>query len=219
MTWANLAHPVLPQAESATPLNALICKLIFKSNAICETSNIQMISPSYFVSIACLNCGRLLYDPPTQIQIELYLPKYLHSDNPSQLSNPECDIRENFDTNECPNIFVSTKWHEWISEYIHINLFDTNECPNKYLYWKLHEYSNIFKYSCNFRYKYLFGHSFVSKKLIWIYSDIHSCNFVDTNIFGHSFVSKFSRMSHSDLEQGGTENISGPGIELDQQSI
>ena len=37
----------------------------------------------------------------------------------------------------------------------------------------------------------------MSKKLVWIYSDIHSCNFVDTNIFGHSFVSKFSRMSHS----------------------
>ena len=42
----------------------------------------------------------------------------------------ECDIRENFDTNECPNIFVSTKLHEWISEYIHINFCDTNECPN-----------------------------------------------------------------------------------------
>ena len=37
----------------------------------------------------------------------------------------------------------------------------------------------------------------MSKKLIWIYSDIHSCNFVETNIFGHSFVFKFSRMSHS----------------------
>ena len=37
----------------------------------------------------------------------------------------------------------------------------------------------------------------MSKKLVWIYSDIHSCNFVDTNIFGHSFISKFSRMSHS----------------------
>ena len=37
----------------------------------------------------------------------------------------------------------------------------------------------------------------MSKKLVWIYSDIHSCNFVDTNIFGHSFASKFSRMSHS----------------------
>ena len=41
----------------------------------------------------------------------------------------------------------------------------------------------------------------MSKKLIWIYSDIHSCNFVGTNIFGHSFVSKFSRMSHSALIQ------------------
>ena len=58
----------------------------------------------------------------------------------------------------------------------------------------------IFEYSCNFQYEYLFGHSFVSKKLVWIYSDIHSCNFVDTNIFGHSFVSKFSRMSHSGTE-------------------
>ena len=88
------------------------------------------------------------------------------------------------------------------------------------LVWSgLDEYSNIFEYSCNFQYKYLLGHSFVSKKLIWINSDIHSCNFVSTNIFGHSFLSKFSRMSHSDLEQGGTENISGPGIELDQQSI
>ena len=27
-------------------------------------------------------------------------------------SRSECDIRENFDTNECPNIFVSTKLHE-----------------------------------------------------------------------------------------------------------
>ena len=25
---------------------------------------------------------------------------------------PECDIRENLDTNECTNIFVSTKLHE-----------------------------------------------------------------------------------------------------------
>ena len=66
------------------------------------------------------------------------------------VSVSECDIRENFDMNECPNIFVSTKLHEWISEYIHTNFFDTNECPNKYSYWKLHEYSNIFEYSSRF---------------------------------------------------------------------
>ena len=41
------------------------------------------------------------------------------------VSVSECDIRENFDTNECPNIIVSTKLHEWISEYIHIHFFDT----------------------------------------------------------------------------------------------
>ena len=82
---------------------------------------------------------------------------------------PECDIRENFDTNECPNIFVSTKLHEWISEYIHTNFFDTNECPNKYSYWKLHEYSNIFEYSSRF---YTLTHSptnvrIYSYKQIW----------------------------------------------------
>ena len=34
-----------------------------------------------------------------------------------------------FDTNEYPNIFVSRKWHERISEYIRMNFFDTNEYP------------------------------------------------------------------------------------------
>ena len=82
---------------------------------------------------------------------------------------PECDIRENFDTNECPNIFVSTKLHKWISEYIHTNFFDTNECPNKYSYWKWHEYSNVFEYSSRF---YTLTHSptnvrIYSYKQIW----------------------------------------------------
>ena len=82
---------------------------------------------------------------------------------------PECDIREILYTNECPNIFVSTKLHEWISEYIHTNLFDTNECPNQYSYWKLHEYSNIFEYSSRF---YTLTHSptnvrIYSYKQIW----------------------------------------------------
>ena len=81
----------------------------------------------------------------------------------------ECDIRENFDTNECQNIFVSTKLHEWLSEYIHTNFFDTNECPNKYSYWKLHEYSNIFEYLSRF---YTLTHSptnvrIYSYKQIW----------------------------------------------------
>ena len=39
----------------------------------------------------------------------------------------ECDIRMDFDTNEYPNIFVSRKWHERISEYIRIKiLIQTN---------------------------------------------------------------------------------------------
>ena len=83
-----------------------------------------------------------------QTSIELILPSFLYS---YHLATADAfiagacktDIRENFDTNECPNIFVSTKLHEWLSEYIHTNFFDTNECPNKYSYWKLHEYSNI----------------------------------------------------------------------------
>ena len=35
-------------------------------------------------------------------------------------SAPECDIRENLDTNEYPNIFESKNLHERISEYIRI---------------------------------------------------------------------------------------------------
>ena len=35
-------------------------------------------------------------------------------------SATECDIRENFDTNEYPIIFVSQNLHEWMSKYIHI---------------------------------------------------------------------------------------------------
>jgi len=83
----------------------------------------------------------------------------------------ECDIRMGFDTNEYPNIFVSRKWHERISEYIRMIFFlteqiseyirinilirtniriysypknDTNEYPNKYSDQK---YSNIRIYS------------------------------------------------------------------------
>ena len=86
-----------------------------------------------------------------------------------QCIEAECDIREILSTNECPNIIVSTKLHEWISEYIHTNLFDTNECPNQYSYWKLHEYSNIFEYSSRF---YTLTHSptnvrIYSYKQIW----------------------------------------------------
>ena len=35
----------------------------------------------------------------------------------------ECDIRENLDTNDYPNIFESTNLQKQISEYICINLF------------------------------------------------------------------------------------------------
>ena len=38
----------------------------------------------------------------------------------------ECDIRIDFDTNEYPNIFVSRKRYERISEYIRIKRNDTN---------------------------------------------------------------------------------------------
>ena len=38
----------------------------------------------------------------------------------------ECDIRIDFDTNEYPNIFVSRKQYEQISEYIRIKRHDTN---------------------------------------------------------------------------------------------
>ena len=46
------------------------------------------------------------------------------------MNRSECDICMNFDTNEYPNIFVSRKWHEQISEYIHMKFFETNEYTN-----------------------------------------------------------------------------------------
>ena len=107
-------------------------------------------------------------------------------------TDAECDIRENFDTNECPNIFVSTKLHEWISEYIHTNFFDTNECLNKYSYWKLHEYSNIFEYSSRF---YTLTHSWTNVQ-IYLYKQIWHERMseyigrrkIDTNEYPNIFV-------------------------------
>ena len=43
-----------------------------------------------------------------------------------QWSNTKCDIRIDLDTNEYPNIFVSRKRYERISEYIRIKRNDTN---------------------------------------------------------------------------------------------
>ena len=57
-------------------------------------------------------------------------PSYGHSWKKVGTSESECDIRMDFDTNEYPNIFVSRKWHERMSEYICIIFFDTNEYPN-----------------------------------------------------------------------------------------
>ena len=41
-------------------------------------------------------------------------------------SGAECDIRSDFNTNEYPNIFVSRKRYERISQYIRIKRIDTN---------------------------------------------------------------------------------------------
>ena len=40
------------------------------------------------------------------------MPVFLFKGGLAALSGAECDIRENLYTNECPNIFVSTKLHE-----------------------------------------------------------------------------------------------------------
>ena len=81
----------------------------------------------------------------------------------------ECDIRENFDTNKCPNIFVSKKITRTNIRIYSYEFVDTNECPNKYSYWKWHEYSNVFEYSLRF---YTLTHSptnvrIYSYKQIW----------------------------------------------------
>ena len=60
---------------------------------------------------------------------------------------PECDIRENFASNEYMNIFVSKKLHERMSEYIRIeNLTRRNgrinirieNCSNIQIYSNIH---------------------------------------------------------------------------------
>ena len=76
--------------------HALTLQLIFKSNLICETSHIQMISQSNLVSIVCLNCGRLVFKLNVSCQniftqmiiqnlpkIQLYLLIYKKSSPPS----------------------------------------------------------------------------------------------------------------------------------------
>ena len=73
------------------------------------------------------------------------------------MSKAECDICMDFDTNKYPNIFVSRKWHERISEYICMEFFDTNEFSNifvsKFLYEQIskkyldQKYLNIRIYS------------------------------------------------------------------------
>ena len=118
---------------------------------------------------------------------------------------PKCDIPENFATNEYPNIFVSTNLHEWISEYICINLFTRTNVRIKYLYWKLYEYLNIFKYLSSFdthgrMSEYIhtdkFGTNecpniFVKEKLIQINVQINICDQyirIYSNIFWTDFA-------------------------------
>ena len=98
----------------------------------------------------------------------------------------ECDIRIDFDTNEYPNIFVSRKRYERISEYIRIKRNDTNVIRMN-ICIKNDTNIRIFKYSYHFQYEYSFvsySYRFFLYKyirifvrivfLIRIYSDIHS---------------------------------------------
>ena len=60
-------------------------------------------------------------------------------------SAPECDIRQNLDSNEYPNIFVSNFWLKWISEYIRIIfLTRTNIRIYSYKCFCTNEYPNLF---------------------------------------------------------------------------
>ena len=73
----------------------------------------------------------------------------------------ECDIRTDFDRNEYPNIFVSRKWHEQISEYICMKI--TNEYLNifvlKFWHERISKYIRIQKSDTN-----EYPNIFVSKK-------------------------------------------------------
>ena len=73
--------------------------------------------------------------------LDIYLEwKYLSEDWNVNISfGTECDIHMDFDTNEYPNIFVSRKLHERISEYIRMKFFGTNEYPNIFVSKILYE--------------------------------------------------------------------------------
>ena len=60
-------------------------------------------------------------------QVAQILPEISTSDNLEWLSShlrAECGIRENFDTNEYPNIFESKNLHKQICEYIRLKKFE-----------------------------------------------------------------------------------------------
>ena len=100
------------------------------------------------------------YNEHHPIEIPFYFRKRIHKSSKissqipnvlgaqlsgAQLSAPECDIRIDFDTNDCPNIFVSRKRYERISEYICIkrndkNVIRTNICIEIYTNLLIYKY-------------------------------------------------------------------------------
>ena len=70
---------------------------LFKGHKVIVESTINNVD---IVVLNCQQCNQCLKCQVTRFSKNLKIFK------------TECDIRENFDTNECLNIFVSTKLHE-----------------------------------------------------------------------------------------------------------
>ena len=86
-----------------------------------------------FSSKASLQSSRMQQLQLCRLSFTVGLSPYPPSLSPKS-TDAECDIRENFDTNKYPNIFVTKKLHGRMSEYIHMKSLTkkiyTNEYPN-----------------------------------------------------------------------------------------
>jgi len=102
----------------------------------------------------------------------------------------ECDIRENFDTNKYPNIFVSKNLPERISEYIHNFFLTRTNVRINICIKKLCGYLNIFEYSSSF---YTLTHSGMN---VWI-------NIRDSNIWIFKYSNIFVTLECGSLRDLG----------------
>ena len=101
-----------------------------------STAHVSTLQPSKIVGQQRQQQSKRLWYW-VQAQCQGSFPKssqtFHRSSTLSSVFDSECGIRQNFDSNEYPNIFVSKFWLKWISKYIRIIFLDTNEYPNIFI--------------------------------------------------------------------------------------